>query len=200
MWGFQTRHYSGQITSINLMQEPFFKPWVGDNYQGTKPKILILGESHYSEPKYYSPEFTKDVIRRLALCNEKSHPFFTKIAKILLGKPYEWIGVEQKHTLWHQVAFYNYIQVFVGETSRVRPTQDMWAGAAEALSTVMKQLEPDIIIITGKELRCHVKPVLENYSGSATFCYWTHPSSRAFNNDKAKAIRDFQAANQQYAG
>ena len=48
------------------MNEPYFKPWIGENYQDSKPLILVLVESHYGvgdEPE----TFTQGVIKEWAL-------------------------------------------------------------------------------------------------------------------------------------
>lgn len=169
------------------MQKPFFQPWVGENYHTQTPKILVLGESHYGKPEWYTPEFTRYVVKDWALCKRGSSSYFTKIAKVLLGKAHEWISLDDKHKLWHQVAFYNYVQKFVGDGPRMRPTPEMWAEAEESLGIVMNQLSPDIVIVTGKELGWHVGVFEKNYTGPAKFCYWTHPSARAFKKDEAVA-------------
>ena len=38
----------------------------------------------------------------------------------------------------------------------------------------------------------------EKYTGSAKFCYWTHPSARAFK--KEDAVKAFEEAKTNYAG
>ncbi|GAB3566094.1 hypothetical protein GCM10027578_14700 [Spirosoma luteolum] len=167
------------------MKTPFFQPWVGENYSTQSPKILVLGESHYGKDEWYTPEFTQGVIKDWALCQKGTRSFFTKIAKILLGKPHEWISLEEKHDLWHRVAFYNYVQEFVGVGPRMRPTPAMWTDAEDAFEYVMKQLTPDIVIVMGKELGWHVRTFEKNYPGTANFCYWTHPSARSFKKDEA---------------
>lgn len=179
------------------MQEPFFKPWVGENYNSQTPKILVLGESHYGKSEWYTPELTQYVVKDWALCQKGSSSYFTKIAKILLGKPYEWVSLEEKHKLWNRVAFYNYVQQFVGDGPRMRPTPEMWVEAEKALNYVIGQLTPDIVIVTGKELGYHVGAFEEKYTGPVKFCYWTHPSARAFK--KEDAVKAFEEVKNNYA-
>jgi len=183
--------------STTAMQEPFFKPWVGEDYRSQVPKTLVLGESHYGISESYTPEFTQYVVKDWALCQRGSSPYFTKIAKILLSKPYEWISLEEKYKLWNRVAFYNYVQQFVGDRPRMRPTPEMWLEAEEALDYVIAQLTPDIVIVTGKELGYYVSSFEEKYIGPAKFCYWTHPSARTFK--KEDAIKAFEDVKRNYA-
>ncbi len=188
--------------STTAMQEPFFKPWVGENYNSQTPKILVLGESHYASPDEYKSSFTREVIEKCAVNAGKGRlPYFTKIAQILLNKQtYEVIDAVSRKALWGRIAFYNYVQNFVGGKSRIRPTSEMWTKAEEALKYVLDDLQPDIVIVTGIALAYHIKPVTDSYTGSAKFCYWTHPSAPSFSKDRELATQKYKVVTEQYAG
>jgi len=172
------------------MKEPYFKPWIGENYESNKPKILILGESHYGvgdEPE----TFTQGVIKDWAMGGKGNRRFFTTVAKIVSEKPHEWMSLDAKNTFWQSVAFYNFVQTIVGETPRIRPKEQMWQDAQEPLRYVLTTLSPEIVVVLGKALRWHTEPILSSYP-SIVSCYWTHPS--AFGFKKQEAIDTFDQA------
>ena len=177
------------------MKEPYFKPWVGENYAASRPRILILGESHYSENLSENQDFTQGIIAYWAL-GSKGNRFFTTIAKIVSEKPYEWMSPADKNTFWQSVAFYNFIQEIVGEAPRYRPTEQMWQDAKEPLEYVLAALSPDLVVVLGKELQRYVEPSLSSYKNVIS-CYWTHPS--AFGHfKKDTAIAAFAQAKSQF--
>jgi hypothetical protein len=57
-----------------------------------------------------------------------------------------------RHTFWHSVAFYNYIQEFVGSRARERPTEEMWNDAEKPFFMILTKLKPDFILVLGKSL------------------------------------------------
>jgi hypothetical protein len=174
---------------IKFMKEPYFKPWIGEDYETSNPRIMVLGESHYGvgdEPE----TFTQGVIKEWAL-GGKGNRFFTTTAKILSGKPYEWMSADEKRTFWQTVVFYNFIQKIVGTGPRIRPDEQMWQDSKEALNHVLAQISPEIIVVLGKALRWHTEPFLSSYN-EIIVCYWTHPSAPHFK--KQVAIDAFNQA------
>ncbi len=159
------------------MQKSTFKPWVGKEYnnQGLYGiKILFLGESHYGTKGNEKEETTINVVKRLGLCEQKCHRFFTTTAKLALLKgSKEKISKNERKKLWEQVAFYNYIQEFVADGARKRPSVEMWKSSEEALLNVIKNLEPQLIVILGKELNKNLPLLPENIQ----ICRVNHPSS-----------------------
>lgn len=131
-----------------------FKPWIGPQYatQGIEGlRILILGESHYGDEGEEYEDCTSDVVKEWAI--EKRLAFFTKIAKSVLRLPAEeYITDEQKAIFWNSVAFYNYIQKFVGDEPRQRPSYDMWDPSKNAFIQTIKQIKPQLCVVFGYEL------------------------------------------------
>lgn len=157
------------------MQKATFKPWVGSGYHNTGLyglKILFLGESHYGIKGNESPETTINVVRRLGQKN--LHRFFTTTAKLALLKgANENISKKERKELWNNVAFYNYIQEFVAEKARRRPSLDMWESSKNAFLDVLYELQPDLLVILGKELGRNLPPIPNDIN----VCRVNHPSS-----------------------
>lgn len=170
----------------------FFEPWVGDLYWKSSPKVLVLGESHYGNQERNYPRFTIDVVRQMAI--EGRGAFFTKITKVLLGKPKQPVSPAEKRALWDRIAFYNYIQELIAEAPRSsRPTQAMWQQARSPFVQVMNRLQPDILVVMGTELGRQVAEFEPDFAATR-FCYWPHPSSFVFRQPTAhKAFKEVEA-------
>ena len=154
------------------MNEIVFKPWIGENYKkGVKgKKILILGESHYGEKGAEYDNFTKEVVKEVGI--SKSIAYFTKIAKsILLLGSNESISHKQKEKFWHSVAFYNYVQCFVGEGPRERPTTEMWESSKKPFIEILNTLYPDIVVVFGCELWDNLPQPSKAVDIGATYIY-----------------------------
>jgi len=159
------------------MQKSIFKPWIGEEYyhQGLYGlRILFLGESHYGTKGNETSETTINVVKRLALCEERCHRFFTTTAKLALFKgSKDSISRNERKELWNKVAFYNYIQEFVADKARKRPSDEMWLFSEKAFLNVVEELQPQLIVILGKELNKNL-PLLPN---DIEICRVNHPSS-----------------------
>jgi hypothetical protein len=170
--------------------QPFYLPWVGDNYAASSPKVLVLGESHYKRDGFDRNTFTQEVIRSWAVGEQGSTKFFTTIAKVLSGKLNEGISKADKAEFWNSVAFYNFVQESVGDGPRDRPSEDMWKQAQQPFVQVMKDLSPNIVVVLGGHLCYHVEQV-ESQFPTTKFCHWYHPSSFGkFKKDEARATYD----------
>lgn len=170
-------------------------PWVGDNYNNPihfKYKTLILGESNYTDPpeNFNSSLVIRCVEDDLAVGYPERDTsgfcrFSTKIRRIIFGRN-ELLG---PNGLWHDVAFYNFVQSLVGGTSRVRPTFKMWGESAPAFIEVVEKLQPSRVLVLGKanwnNLLQHVQHQQESPhiatltvgANSITAGYINHPSS-----------------------
>jgi hypothetical protein len=170
-----------------------FKPWLGDNYENENIKILILGESHYGNSDENKETFTQDVIKSWALREEGSIKFFTTIAKVLSDKIDEWLSDDDAKEFWNKVVFYNYIQDFVGQNARIRPTDEMWRQAEKPFNEVLLKYQPDIVVVLGKDLGWYVEQYANDFE-KIVFCYWTHPSAGFGRFDQQKSLEDFKIA------
>ncbi|MDQ1087007.1 hypothetical protein [Siphonobacter sp. SORGH_AS_1065] len=159
------------------MSQVGFLPWVGDKYFESKPRILILGESHYGQPEDYSNDFTQWVVNEYAVKPANRLRFFTTIANTITGHS-GWMEDEKRSEFWHSVAFYNYIQELVGTGARIRPSDEMWVQAQALFFETLTTLKPEIVIVLGKELSWYVQDALKNkVIGETHFCYWAHPAA-----------------------
>ncbi|MEX0425598.1 hypothetical protein KDV38_17930 [Providencia rettgeri] len=50
------------------------------------------------------------------------------------------------------MALYNYVQGIVGESGRIRPTNEMWEEAEKLFLAVIESLKPDVVIVLGSML------------------------------------------------
>jgi hypothetical protein len=153
-----------------------FEPWIGEHYasEGLHGiRVLALGESHYAEPGLARPTFTSDVVRECVF--EGRAPYFTKVAKLLLGQGSgEYLPNDALRDTWSRIAFYNYVQQML-PAPRVRPTDAMWHEAQTLFPTVLEQLQPHLIVVMGKHLREWFAP-----PKGIEVCFTEHPSSSSF--------------------
>lgn len=152
-----------------------FEPWIGSRYADDNRfgvRLLVLGESHYGPEQETRSTITSEVVREWA--KTKRHPFFTKVAKVLLGLDgNSWLDDTSRSEVWEHVAFYNYIQGFVSDDSRVRPTYQMWSDSRRPFLHVLSELRPNVVLVLGKELATN----LPAFPGGIEVCHIQHPST-----------------------
>ncbi|MEZ0610095.1 hypothetical protein ACAW74_16375 [Fibrella sp. WM1] len=175
-----------------------FEPFVGKDYHTQSPKLLILGESHYGlESDTLGKNFTNFVVRKYAKRETgETRRFFTLIAKTVDRKLDNQTALE----LWDKVAFYNYVQVLVGDGPRTRPTDQMFNQSNDAFRQVIDQLKPDILIVLGRRLGWHLDYFEEDFApflSNVIQCRWYHPSTPRY--FKAhQAVEALETARQQF--
>ncbi len=143
-----------------------FLPWIGARYKtgiAGGLKLLILGESHYHDPRLCTRHtegecvwcaaardgsFTKLAVERLAL--EREHRFFKTIRRF-----FEQIDDGEASQIagefWPHVSFYNYVQFLMdgprqtlSSIRRLAPEHDA------SLVQVLRELRPDRVLVLGK--------------------------------------------------
>lgn len=159
------------------MSEIIFKPWVGPKYASADNhfdrRLLVLGESHYGPVGAECPDTTIEVVQRYTQGGARL-AFFTKIAKVLLGLDgTTWLSNALLMETFQNIAFYNYIPMFVGDYARQRPTSEMWEAGRTPFIKVLDQLQPQLVIILGKTLNHHVPEL----PGNTQRCFIQHPST-----------------------
>lgn len=153
-----------------------FEPWIGEKYltDGLNGvRVLALGESHYGEPGDEHPRFTTQVVHDCVYNGRVA--YFTKVAKLLrgLGSGIYMTNDDLRDT-WDRIAFYNYVQQIL-PAPRVRPTEKMWKEAQEIFPSVIERLQPQLIIVMGKQLsECFIP------QQHIQTCFTEHPSSSGF--------------------
>ena len=163
------------------------QPWIGENYHGPKVipyRTLILGESNYTAPERFSKNLVVNCVRTHLGRNDDPNfsRFATKVRRLVCRSK----GALQREVFWNDVAFYNFVQVLVGQAARVRPTGKMWYESVAAFDEIIETIQPQRIWVLGKEnwrkfLR-HIEhrridPYVVELRGSVLASYTNHPSS-----------------------
>lgn len=122
-----------------------FQPFIGRDYEKQNRKILLLGESHYDSSGNCNDKenFTKEVVEDYI--NGATCRFFTCAIRAIFGE-----GATRDD--YQKIAFYNYVQDFVGNSSRQKPKSVQWEYSKQPFLDVLKALKPDIIICCGQRL------------------------------------------------
>src|ERR1700733_7091500 len=100
------------MDALQFPDQVHFLPWVGSAFHNQSRRILILGESHYSdrqEPRTLTRTLTQDYIN-----GRWNHRFWTQVAQAVTGKPHWEIN---RPEFWSTIAFYNYVQCIVAESA-----------------------------------------------------------------------------------
>ena len=158
--GLLAGNRSGESTT-SLMRwllarhQPKFRPWTGEGYGevndfGLPANLLIVGESHYGNPKGWDRQITVGVVREY--CKDGGYSFFTKIIRTVLGPDTPADTSEQRTRFFKSVAFYNYVQRSVGNAPDIPPTKEMWDEAAAPFHTTLESLRPTHILACGMRL------------------------------------------------
>jgi hypothetical protein len=139
-----------------------FWPWVGDLYDAAHPKILVLGESHYS-PYATDEKLLNEInadrnVTRTTLSDEylgdinengthSAHYVrcYRNTAAMITGQEYR-----RSDYVWNRLAFYNFFQGIVGTSShdkKYAPT--LVEPSRKAYYEIINILKPDVIIAWG---------------------------------------------------
>lgn len=137
------------------MNSIHFLPWVGKEYtKGINGKrVMALGESHYcANPETEAiPSLTQEIIADLTDVNSPHEHYkntYTKFERALEG---DIVVKEDKLALWNSIMFYNYVQQPISG-ARVAPNSAQFKSSESAFFTVLKQYQPDIILVWGQRL------------------------------------------------
>ena len=131
-----------------------FVPWIDvHGYSQSDVKVLFVGESHYASPAHATDrELTIDVVHqaRVGQLNRQSGKgFFTNIAALAKGRL---LSPEDREAWWPTVAFYNYIQVPVGQGPRVQFNLELFNDAHQAFHNVIETIRPELVVVLGRRV------------------------------------------------
>lgn len=140
----------------------YFIPSVGPEYESglvDGKRVLLLGESHYaSDPAAVA------LGRRCTTCNFNDYwtcdlcpgnRFWGKLQRIATRNIAP-TAVESQ-SAWKRIAFANFVQEFVGDGPRQRPTPDQWKTGQPALNEIIRRLRPHAVLVLGGETWNHIK-------------------------------------------
>lgn len=126
-----------------------FEPWVREGYSSKKPRLLILGESHYNCKDH--PGITTEVVEDHLSANPL--PFFNRIVSVVGDQ--EIHGTNQQEC-FEKLAFYNYIQIVL-PSANTKPKQDDFKKSEDAFREVLEELKPHKVVALGWRLYFGVK-------------------------------------------
>jgi hypothetical protein len=124
-----------------------FHPWIGNTYDSSYfgLKLLVMGESHYEGGGGLG---VLSETTRIALRQGRDRGRFWRGLEDLITNAAGY----RRGRGWDDVAFYNYVQHFVGRKPRDRPKEWMWTSEATVagFKEVLRVCVPDRILIVGK--------------------------------------------------
>jgi hypothetical protein len=134
-------------------------PWIGNAYQNSNIKFLIVGESHYSgispesKLKHQNENFTRIVINELALrylTNDKrSGTLYRNLNLSLIGEKSS--NLESRTNLWNKVCFYNFIQEEMQSINQ-RPSKKQLFSGWESFDELVRILKPTHVLFIGSKV------------------------------------------------
>lgn len=151
-------HTGDKQSHVNPWPMVNFRPWVGVEYRCAArwgSKLLIVGESLYRQFQFPEQRYTRCVIRA-HLRGEAEHRFWTEVARVVSGKSA--VTSDDRRAFWRSIAFYNYIQQFVGKKPGDPPPASAWADAGPPFREVLRRLGPTAILVLGFRLWRYMVP------------------------------------------
>lgn len=125
---------------IKFSNKVKIRPWIGNEYHETKPKILVLGMATY--PEKYDKNVVIKIVKSLINKKRKEHHFWKRTFNLLKND-------EEKELaeFWERVCIYEYIQELL--PPKVKPTKENWQNAQDPFEEVLNKLKPDIVAVLG---------------------------------------------------
>lgn len=139
---------------MEFTEQVYFRPWIGADYgKGSRwnVSLLLLGEAHYdSTEDEVTPRFTQQCIEAHA-SGKLQDAYWTNVMNTVLGESGS-PSADERQAFWDSVAFYNYVQQMVGSGPTNRVAEQMWRDAEAPFLEVVRELEPECILVFGKKL------------------------------------------------
>ncbi len=143
------------------------RAWVGTDYGAPTNvfgglRVLVLGESIHSTehvPGTILPDYNNQLIGEYlerAPADGADQPLrwlrtFDNMAWALSGDGPDASRTSERRT-WQSVAFYNYVDSIVGDSSRKRPPRSAFRNAAGGFESALEQAKPHLVVCWGLEL------------------------------------------------
>jgi hypothetical protein len=192
------------------INEPYFKPWIGKNYEANK--VLLMSESTYDWLDEEGETVTPDRFHAQGsigwnIENFRKNQYFTRLNRALCMT--ETPTAEQMKQAWDDYAYTVFVQGSVGFGAGTRPTEKHWQEAGPHFLSLLEQIQPLKVIVTGKDMwasmpDCAVYLVndLQAYklpNGQLVWCLaLPHPANRVQGfrwREIGESIRLFKATN-----
>jgi hypothetical protein len=123
------------------------RPWVQEPYWKSRVRTLVVGDSHYGDLSWSSPDFTNQIVIGSF---DKPLAFFTKSAAVIKNKILR--DPSERREFWLTVAFYNYLQTFAGASPGVSVSHERFEESGAAFREVLARIRPNLIIVLGHRL------------------------------------------------
>lgn len=139
----------------------YFIPSVGPLYDSglvEGKRVLILGESHYaSDPEAVAlgRRCTTDCFDAYQTCGLwPGNRFWGKLQCIATRNTAP--TAQESNSAWKRIAYANFVQEFVGDGPRQRPSPDQWKTGQRALTEIVHRLRPDAVLVLGHATWNHI--------------------------------------------
>ncbi|MBF9014237.1 MULTISPECIES: hypothetical protein [unclassified Oceanispirochaeta] len=197
------------MSRVNFRKAVNYPPWIGKNYGSSENiRLLIIGRSYY-DARYRDKtieSYISDLIK-----NKVSDPFYTAL-ELVLSDSSHWksgLGTSLKldrKKFWNSICYHQFLQGILHD-GYSDPGREMWKQGQEIYKEVLIALQPDIIVMAGKDVYDNM-PTLGGRNGKiyswqavnmktwilnlgATDCQiagMTNPRDSSFNTDVWKEI------------
>ncbi|WP_298127030.1 hypothetical protein [Brevundimonas sp.] len=148
-----------------MVQQPRFQPWKPNDldarFHGVK--LLILGESHYEEPKEgvfdhntVDPQFTCSIVRKWGIQPERRQRFFANLFEMMIGLAWTREGPHDR--LWQSIFFGNYVQALVSGGDGKCPSSWQFVASERAFRAVLEDIRPNAVLAMGARLWNNMPP------------------------------------------
>lgn len=130
--------------------------WIGQDYEVSGKRILVLGESWYGQleslsdyiPKWAAGKIRDNTFSRIFNAGSGSHTSKAAEHEIL--------------QFWNSIAFYNFVVGTVGDTREHRPTKEQYESSKGPLRLVLEGLKPKGVWILGKGQAAYSEQVVRD--------------------------------------
>ena len=151
--------------SLKIIKGLTWLPWVGNNYQNTKCRTLVIGESHYHTNDIKLRESFTDILLTRSLIYDYAiyldwecvNPTIDNFTRALFNDNYLTFfhdsteNLEKRKSLWSHLAFYNFVQrpMLYNSEKKERPVSEDFYNGWSVFIEVIKVLRPTDCIFIG---------------------------------------------------
>jgi hypothetical protein len=133
---------------VNIRPLPWL-PWVGDKYEASGVKLIILGESCYDSKNERIPDFTRKCIGEwFGLSLSPKSKMHRNLERVILGdNPH---ADEDKKTLWRTVCYHNLVLRFMS-SNKERPVWNDYVEGWKVFFDLAGILNPTHCLFAGTD-------------------------------------------------
>lgn len=185
-----------------MNQASSFHPFIGSNYEISKDRILVIGESHYCSAKenccfnnnseIKCNDFTQNILNKYInykkgkVKHEKWMNTFTKFSNVIFGKK---LSKSETIIFFKELSFYNYLQ-YPMPGPRIAPSEIQFLSSYNFFLKTVESLKPRIIFFWGYRLwnnipkkNIEINELLNNINtiNGIPIIVIPHPSTKYYN-------------------